>query len=140
MKLYMNHHSIVISERRSHLFLVGAAGIECRRCDIERGMRKATLGGPRACTLGKVLNKRCDIVHSGMILSSNFVSFWRHFVVFYPLICKQIFSRHLLKIVLFLLNKNISNCHDIYEPQRQKTGLWGFRPGPTQTGLDNHRR
>ena len=27
---------------------------------------------------GKVLNKRCDFMHSGMILSSNFVSFWRH--------------------------------------------------------------
>ena len=26
------------------------------------------------------------------------------------------------------------------EPRRQKTGLRGFRPGPTQTGLDSHRR
>ena len=25
-----------------------------------------------------------------------------------------------------------------YEPRRQKTGLRGFRPGPTQTGLHNH--
>ena len=27
-----------------------------------------------------------------------------------------------------------------YEPQRQKTGLPGFRPGVTQTGLGNHWR
>ena len=27
-----------------------------------------------------------------------------------------------------------------YEPRRQKTGLRGFRPGPTQTGLYSHRR
>ena len=27
----------------------------------------------------------------------------------------------------------------IIEPRRQKTGLRGFRPGPTQTGLYNHR-
>ena len=25
-----------------------------------------------------------------------------------------------------------------YEPRRQKTGLRGFRPGPTQTGLRSH--
>ena len=27
-----------------------------------------------------------------------------------------------------------------YKPRRQKTGLRGFRPGPTQTRLGNHRR
>ena len=27
-----------------------------------------------------------------------------------------------------------------HEPRRQKTGLRGFRPGPTQTGLYSHRR
>ena len=27
-----------------------------------------------------------------------------------------------------------------YEPRCEKTGLWGFRPGPTQTRLYNHRR
>ena len=26
-----------------------------------------------------------------------------------------------------------------FEP-RKKTGLWGLRPGPTQTGLYSHRR
>ena len=26
-----------------------------------------------------------------------------------------------------------------YEPRCEKTGLWGFRPGPTQTGLYRHR-
>ena len=28
---------------------------------------------------------------------------------------------------------------DKYEPRRQKTGLWGLRPAPRQTGLYNHR-
>ena len=27
-----------------------------------------------------------------------------------------------------------------YEPRCEKTGLPGFRPGPTQTGLCSHRR
>ena len=27
-----------------------------------------------------------------------------------------------------------------YEPRSEKTGLLGFRPGPTQTGLYSHRR
>ena len=27
-----------------------------------------------------------------------------------------------------------------FEPRCKKTGLRGFRPGPTQTGLYNHRR
>ena len=28
----------------------------------------------------------------------------------------------------------------IFKPRSEKTGLRGFRPGPTQTGLYNHRR
>ena len=28
----------------------------------------------------------------------------------------------------------------LYEPRCEKTSLWGFRPGPTQTGLYSHRR
>ena len=26
----------------------------------------------------------------------------------------------------------------LFEPRCEKTGLWGFQPGPTQTGLYNH--
>ena len=29
---------------------------------------------------------------------------------------------------------------DLFEPRCEKTGLRGFRPGPTLTGLYNHRR
>ena len=28
----------------------------------------------------------------------------------------------------------------VFEPRREKTGLRGFRPGPTQTRLHNHTR
>ena len=32
-------------------------------------------------------------------------------------------------------------CHlQVNEPRSEKTGLRGFRPGPTQTGLYSHRR
>ena len=31
-------------------------------------------------------------------------------------------------------------CYEPYEPRSEKTGLRGFRPGPTQTGLYSHRR
>ena len=30
--------------------------------------------------------------------------------------------------------------YTIYEPRCEKTGIRGFRPGPTQTGLYSHRR
>ena len=30
--------------------------------------------------------------------------------------------------------------HTLIEPRYEKTGLRGFRPGPTQTGLYSHRR
>ena len=30
--------------------------------------------------------------------------------------------------------------HFIYEPRSEKTGLRGFRPGPTKTELCSHRR
>ena len=34
----------------------------------------------------------------------------------------------------------IMTVSDIYEPRCEKTGLRGFRTGPTQTGLYSHRR
>ena len=35
---------------------------------------------------------------------------------------------------------NVDECRMINEPRSEKTGLRGFRPGPTQTGLYSHRR
>ena len=32
------------------------------------------------------------------------------------------------------------SCIDIYEPLHHKTKNFGYRPGPTQTGLYKHRR
>ena len=31
-------------------------------------------------------------------------------------------------------------CNNVFEPRCEKTGLRGFRPGSTQTGLYSHRR
>ena len=44
---------------------------------------------------------------------------------------------------LFMYSKALADIvipQVINEPRRQKTGLRGFRPGPTQTGLYSHRR
>ena len=38
-----------------------------------------------------------------------------------------------------LIESRYSNL-TLFEPRRQKTGLRGFRPGPTQTELYSHRR
>ena len=49
----------------------------------------------------------------------------------------------LLKSQLFLLfpgDEGSSGNIVTNEPRRQKTGLWGFRPGLTQTGLCSHRK
>ena len=42
-----------------------------------------------------------------------------------------------MKFMIIHAEMNISGS---YEPRCEKTGLQGFRPGPTQTGLYNHRR
>ena len=35
---------------------------------------------------------------------------------------------------------NVDPVHTTFEPRCEKTGLRGFRPGPTQTELCSHRR
>ena len=43
---------------------------------------------------------------------------------------------------MMILALNVSfilHSMDIFEPRCEKTGLRGFRPGPTQTGLYSHR-
>ena len=46
------------------------------------------------------------------------------------------------KIKLFLKKVNSSGFRGklAFEPRSEKTGLRGFRPGPTQTGLHSHKR
>ena len=39
-----------------------------------------------------------------------------------------------------LIPRSNSSFRGTYEPRCEKTGLRGFRPGPTQTELYNHRR
>ena len=41
---------------------------------------------------------------------------------------------------LRLAHSGPANISITFEPQCEKTGLQGFRPGPTQTGLYSHRR
>ena len=36
--------------------------------------------------------------------------------------------------------KSLFSCPGLFEPRREKTGLRGFRPGPTQTGLYKLRK
>ena len=45
-----------------------------------------------------------------------------------------------LKWIEFALIKEFVHMLKPYEPRSEKTGLWGFRPGPTQTRLYSHRR
>ena len=46
------------------------------------------------------------------------------------------------KYVFFSYKKHLSVTFEstVYEARYEKTGLRGFRPGPTQTGLCSHRR
>ena len=37
------------------------------------------------------------------------------------------------------LARDLKEISHIFEPRCEKTGLRGFRPGPTQTGLYSHR-
>ena len=48
--------------------------------------------------------------------------------------------RRLPKSTLRLLCKPRPGTERIYEPRCEKTGLRGFPPSPTQTGLYSHRR
>ena len=50
------------------------------------------------------------------------------------------------KLLCGYIGQKVSHCYNSIvrgssnEPRCEKTGLWGFRPGPTQTGLYRHRR
>ena len=46
-------------------------------------------------------------------------------------------SVYSLKFQYFAFEKK---CAEAFEPRREKTGLRGFRPGPTQTGLYSLRK
>ena len=57
---------------------------------------------------------------------------------------RQVFKVWLVRRNKFFiaLGSNNNVCQDVVsnEPRYEKTGLRGFRPGPTQTGLYCHRR
>ena len=52
-------------------------------------------------------------------------------------IASFLMDRLILNLCSFLSN---SSCHLSFEPQPEKTGLWGFRPGSTQTGPYSHQK
>ena len=57
-------------------------------------------------------------------------------VIFYFLFLNAMASLLFFHAVLKMMNDYLHK----YEPRCEKTGLQGFRPGPTQTGLYSHRR
>ena len=57
-------------------------------------------------------------------------------VVKFTMIYKLSISKILIKPLIIYTIKWL----DLNEPRCEKTGLRGFRPGPTQTGLYNHTR
>ena len=44
------------------------------------------------------------------------------------------------KVICITLETKCAKLIHLFEPPREKTGLRGFRPGLTQTGLHSHRR
>ena len=50
---------------------------------------------------------------------------------------QRLYDRHVAidSLISFIILPSL-----LFDPHHKKTGLWGFRPGPTQTGLYNHRR
>ena len=45
-------------------------------------------------------------------------------------------AAHVLLVMVTMYHCGMLNS---YEPRHEKIGLWGFRPGPTQTGLYHDR-
>ena len=41
---------------------------------------------------------------------------------------------------ILLFEVFVNDCSHYNEPCREKTCLWGFCPGPSETGLHSHRR
>ena len=50
-----------------------------------------------------------------------------------------VFSEVFCGLILMQLEMHVLS-QALYEPRCEKTGLRGFRPGPTQIGLCSHRR
>ena len=66
-----------------------------------------------------------------MVINSNFTSSLSEFLVL------TFFTHFMLEGSKFM---GCAVYKIVNEPRSEKTGLRGFRPGPTQTGLGNHRR
>ena len=61
-------------------------------------------------------------------------------ILFLSLISLISFCRIKFLCIDLAMCYQVHKMKTVYEPRSEKTGLQGFRPGPTQTGLYNHRR
>ena len=52
--------------------------------------------------------------------------------------CRSTVTHHVGMPEMKIIGSSVGK--EIFEPRCEKTGLWGFQPGPTQTGLYSHRR
>ena len=61
--------------------------------------------------------------------------------VIYHIICKTLMSTEFIESNIVSVNSTGRIFTEVsFEPCCEKTGLRGFRPGPTQTGLYSHRK
>ena len=86
--------------------------------------------------LSKQKVAKCDrLISHDTVLSKNNQFF---------LITAKFITYHDSKIRKMQIKVTMLSSHLVatkqYEPHSEKTGFRGFRPSPTQTGLDSHRR
>ena len=70
--------------------------------------------------------------------SLKIVNYFRSLDVYNTFILNPSVKKNVSFIVFVVRDSNLF-CHFLNEPRRKKTGLRGFRPGSTQTGLYNLR-
>ena len=81
------------------------------------------------------------IVSEGMTKALDTIEEVLSSVVPYAFTGSKLGMIHVLSVLkLRRLCYYIGNDDKLYEPRREKTGLRGFRPGPTQTGLYKLRK
>ena len=65
---------------------------------------------------------------------------WTDFVLVLPQILRTLCHKFYPSGYFASKEKSHNLYQSLYELRCEKTCLWGFQPGPTQTGLYNHTR